>query len=536
MAVRRVLLSSLLLSIALVAAPSAAQAAPTVLSDQTETVQADTTVTTGVRSLDITVADGAVLKANVISPTTAGKHPAIIFISSWGLNDAEYLAQAGALARKGYVVLSYTARGFWGSGGNIDTAGPADVADASSVIDWLIANTAADPAHIGMGGVSYGAGISLLAAGHDARIRAVAAMSGWSDLYQSLYGGQTRRPQALFLLNAVAKVVGHTTPDFDSLYADYFAGRNVPRLKEWAEARSAATYLPALQANKPALLMANAYGDSIFGPNSLSDFFTAYGGPKRLEFSAGDHAIPEITGLLGLPNHVWDSTVRWFDQYLAGIDTGIADEPVVLRVRNSDDVETYPDWAHVTGSTVRYQLGDAASRLTGPLQATAPAAYRKTFFSVGDTVAGSGVILLTNGLEALTGTPPTAWLPQVDRLRAAVWQSGPLRGGAEVRGIARLHLALTPSAAQGTVISYLYDVDANGTGKLITHAPVSWSDATPGAPLATDVALSATAWNVAAGHRVALVVDTQDPMYIDDNAYNAAISISAGSWLDLPLR
>src|SRR3954447_12619863 len=89
--------------------------------------------TTGFRFVDIPAADGAVLKANVIEPTSPGRHPAIVFINSWGLNDLEYLAQAQLLAAGGYTVLSYTTRGFWGSGGKIDTAGPLDLADASTV-------------------------------------------------------------------------------------------------------------------------------------------------------------------------------------------------------------------------------------------------------------------------------------------------------------------------------------------------------------------------------------------------------------------
>src|SRR5687767_13403598 len=50
--------------------------------------------TTGFRFVNITASDSVVLKANVIEPTTAGRHPAIIFPSSWGLNDLEYVAQA----------------------------------------------------------------------------------------------------------------------------------------------------------------------------------------------------------------------------------------------------------------------------------------------------------------------------------------------------------------------------------------------------------------------------------------------------------
>src|SRR3954466_12766949 len=72
--------------------------------------------TTPLTFFNLPAADGVALKANLITPTTAGPHPAIVFISSWALNDAEYLAQATSLAAAGYVVLSYTSRGFWGSG------------------------------------------------------------------------------------------------------------------------------------------------------------------------------------------------------------------------------------------------------------------------------------------------------------------------------------------------------------------------------------------------------------------------------------
>src|SRR2546421_9481051 len=116
------------------------------LAAATTAVSASTASTTGFRSVDITARDGVVLKANVIESTTPGRHPAIVFINSWGLNDTEYLAQASALAGRGYTVLSYTSRGWWNSDGQIDVAGPKDVADLSSVLDWLTAHTTADPA------------------------------------------------------------------------------------------------------------------------------------------------------------------------------------------------------------------------------------------------------------------------------------------------------------------------------------------------------------------------------------------------------
>ncbi len=125
---------------------------------------------TAIRFVDIAGDGGTVLKANVITPAGADgtrRYPLLVLPTSWGLPQVEYLAQAQKLANSGYVVVSYNVRGFWQSGGEIEVAGPPDTADASKVIDWALANTPADAQKVGMAGLSYGAGISLLAAAHD---------------------------------------------------------------------------------------------------------------------------------------------------------------------------------------------------------------------------------------------------------------------------------------------------------------------------------------------------------------------------------
>jgi predicted acyl esterase len=342
----------------------------------------------------------------------------------------------------------------------------------------------------------------------------------------------------VWLLRTAAELLGRPSAEFDRIADDYFANRNVPELVAWGRVRSAETYLDRFNANRPALLLANAYGDSIFGPNQLVDFYRAYAGPKRLEFSPGDHAIPELTGLAGLPNHVWTSTRRWFDEHLRGIDTGITDEPVVLRVRNANVIESYADWSAVGSRTTRYALGGARWwDATGPMATNAPVAtWSERFQAFGNTVADAGIALLSNGWEALTGVPSTAWLPAVDRGRGAVWSTPPLPTAVALRGIARLHLTVTPAAAEGTLMAYAYDVDGIGVGRLMTHSPVSWNGAVAGAPLTLDVALPVTAWNVPAGHRLALVLDTEDPLYIDANARGAAVTVGGPSWVDVPAR
>jgi dienelactone hydrolase len=493
-----------------------------------------------IRLADITAADGVVLKANVISPSVAGPRPAIVFINSWGLNDAEYLAQAQQLAAKGYLVLSYTTRGFWGSGGTIEVAGPKDIADVSTVLDWLLANTAADPARIGLSGVSYGAGISLIAAGHDPRIKAVAALSAWTDLEESMYGNRTRRGQAVALLKVAAEVTGRPSPDLKLAMDRYFANRDVDEVRGWARVRSAVTYVGAINRNGPAILLANAYGDSLFPPNQLVDFYGRLTGPKRLELAPGDHAVAEATGLLGLPNAVWTSVHRWLDQYVAGVPTGIGQEPpVVLEPRGAARSEGYANWADVTGRKQRYGLG--AMRWydrTGPLAANPGTGWDRKIWTGVDTVADGGIAILTNGWEALTGIPPTAWLPAVNRLNAGVWVSSPLPSAGAVRGIATLHLTYTPSTDDAMIVAYLYDVDALGTGRLVTHVPYTGGRA--GSPDAADLVFPATAYDVPAGHRLAVIVDTEDPLYLDTNRVGGTVTFgspaSDPSWLDVPLR
>lgn len=196
-----------------------------------------------VRFVDIAGDGGTVLKANVVTPAGADgsrRYPLLVMPTSWGLPQVEYLAQAQKLADSGYVVLTYNVRGFWQSGGEIEVAGPPDVADASKVIDWALANTPADAQKVGMAGVSYGAGISLLAAAHDKRIKAVSAMSGWADLIDSIYSGRTQHSQATALLGVAGTITGRPSAELQQTLKDFFAsnlskeqemiawGRNVP--------------------------------------------------------------------------------------------------------------------------------------------------------------------------------------------------------------------------------------------------------------------------------------------------------------------
>jgi len=483
---------------------------------------------------------GTRLAANVIEPTGPGPHPAIVFVNSWGLDDGEYLAQAAKLARKGYVALSYTTRGFWTSGGRIDVAGPLDIADARAAVDWLLAQTSADPARIGMAGISYGSGISVLSAAHDPRVRAVVALSTWADLATALLPYETWSRQAIALLEVFGGLTGRPGSDLQAVLEAYH-DNDRDGAKGLVASRSPGSHLDALNANAPAILFANGWSDSLFPAGQLVEFFDRLHMPKRLELVPGDHVIPELTGLAGLPNETWTSVHRWFDHHLhGGSGDGIGGEPPVwVRPTLGGSWQAYHGWTALSSTTRTLHLGRPGRVLGGgQLSDQQAVAWTHRLAAGLDTVASAGVALLTGGAEAL-GIPQLAWLPAVRTRLAGVWSTPALPRTLAIRGAVRLRVTAEPSTSRATLIAYLYDVDWTGTGRLLTHQPYTVLGAVPGRPLPVDVVLDPVVHDVRPGHRLALVVDTVDPLYRGESRIGSAVTLASSAAeparLDVPL-
>ncbi|EFL18499.1 acyl esterase [Streptomyces sp. C] len=516
-------MAALLAATALGLSPHQAQAAPAAATSQTDT-------SSQVRFHDIPGSGGITLKGNVFTPAGAEpgrKYPLIVLPTSWGMPQIEYIAQAKQLADSGYVVVSYTSRGFWLSGGQIETAGPADTADVSAVIDWALANAPADPGRIGLGGVSYGAGISLLASAHDPRVKAVVALSGWADLIESIYSGRTQHLQAAGMLGAAGYLTGRPGPELQQILGDFLGSKleNEQAMIEWGKKRSASAQVGRINANGAAIMLGNAWGDTVFPPNQYAEFFEKLTGPKRLEFRPGDHATAEATGLLGLPNDTWTNAHRWFDRYLKGERNGVDTEaPVQIKSRSTDGYEGYADWKSVgSGGTEKLPLADS-----------------EHVWANVDSGANGGILFLSSVLDQFAKAPPAASIPLLPRAFAAVWQSPRYERERRIRGTVRLHTTVTPTKGDGTFVAYLYDVGPLGVGKLVSNAPYTFHGKTPGQSFGVDLDLFSTAYDVPEGHRLALVVDTVDPLYIEHNPAGAQLTFSSPrtdpSYVSVPLR
>ncbi|MEJ8278047.1 alpha/beta fold hydrolase [Pseudonocardia spirodelae] len=127
------------------------------------------------------------------SATAASPAPAVLVAHGFGGSRASVDSDARELAARGYVVQTWTARGFGDSGGTIGLDDPdREVADASRLVDRLaqrpdVQRDAAGDPRVGVTGGSYGGGLALLLAGHDRRVDAIAPVITWNDLGQALF-------------------------------------------------------------------------------------------------------------------------------------------------------------------------------------------------------------------------------------------------------------------------------------------------------------------------------------------------------------
>jgi ABC-2 type transport system ATP-binding protein len=150
-----------------------------------------------VRNLFVPVVDGPAhdqhvrLDTSVYLPASTPA-PAVLLSPGFGGTKSSLDSQARELAGQGFVVLTYTPRGFGASTGLIGLNSPDyEVADAKQLVDWLgnqpdVTKDGPDDPRVGVTGGSYGGALSLLLAGSDRRVDAIAPVITYNDLSQAL--------------------------------------------------------------------------------------------------------------------------------------------------------------------------------------------------------------------------------------------------------------------------------------------------------------------------------------------------------------
>ncbi|MFB7513552.1 CocE/NonD family hydrolase [Streptomyces sp. NPDC056144] len=488
---------------------------------------------------------GAELDAALWTPKGAGPFPVVVMPAPWAnLGWIAYAMQATKLALKDYVVLAYTPRGFGKSTGEVEVVGSADVQDGSSALDFVLANLpGADPSRVGFVGDSYGSGISQLVAAHDPRVRVVGALSTWGSLFEAFRENDTTHVASVAALRgaaAKARLSERTVWAFDQMEKNETIS---DELREWANERSPLTYAERLSERHVPVFFSHAWHETLFPVNQTLELFNTLTGPKRLDLAIGDHSSPEMGGLIGLPNRIWADAHRWLDHHLKGAQNGITDAEVVSEIMWSKPqapLESHPSWDAAVGLATRLHLtGPAVGATDGGLAEKPQSGWTSVVSTGTDTPATVADAIIKTGYAEMLGKPKVYATGDISRTHAAVWAGEPLTETAKVRGIPRLRLTFQPSAAKATFVAYLFDAAADGNASIVTHAPFTVRGAAPGEPVVADIALQAAGYDVPAGHRLILVVDTQDPFYGDANEAGGKLTFSspegAPSYLDLPL-
>ncbi|MBT2472181.1 CocE/NonD family hydrolase [Streptomyces sp. ISL-66] len=480
-----------------------------------------------VSTTSVVMRDGTRIAADVYVPAAPGPHPLVVMPGAWwAMPQDALLDDKRQLAEAGYVVVSYDPRGLRRSGGMVDMAGPLDVADVSDVITWALEHTPADERRIGLYSSSYGAAVGLNAAAHDARVTAVVALCPWTDLFDSFVHNGTYAGTIATFQEIIGALNGRMSAETRQAFASMRSGRDTTGLQAWALERSPRAFTAALNARRTPVFMAGEWNDPLVPAGQTGRLLDQLTGPKQLWMSPGGHgdSSSREASVLKPQAAIRSHATQWLDRFLLGRPNG-ADRlpPLRVRPRNAQGLETYPGWAAMERSPLAVRLraksGERAQRLLAGL----------------DSPADSGLFPVA-GLADSLGLPPTTALPLLAPPLAAVWRSAPLASRWSLRGSPRMHTRVTSTAERGTFVAYLYDVDALGIARLVSHAPYTFTDVAPGTPVEVDVQMPASAWDMARGHRLALVVDNGDHRYTSVNPIGSSLAFSAAdTYVSVPV-
>ncbi|MEO3742525.1 alpha/beta fold hydrolase [Plantactinospora sp. B5E13] len=474
--------------------------------------------------------------------------PAVLLAHGFGGTKQSVRADAEDLADLGYAVLTYTARGFGRSGGQIHLDNPDyEVRDAARLLDWLAArpdirrDRDGDP-RVGVVGGSYGGGLALLLAAQDPRVDAIVPMITWNDLARSFLPESTGREPVdgvfkkgwagLFfgsdgsagdgpanrdpLLGAVPGAPPGAAPGADPACGRFAADVCAAYLRIATTGRADAEAVALLRRSSPAgvldrikapTLLVQGEADTLF-PLAEADAnargIAANGTPVRVAWFTGGH--DGGTGPQSDQDRVRFLMAQWLDHYVKGGGSTPSTSFTWSRIAGFDALDrglvasgfSTTDYPGVEGT------GRADVAVAGPVQRIAnppngnPAAISALPFAGG----------FSSLLDGVAGDLPG---------QHARFESAPLTEAVDVVGSPTVPIRAASPTGEAVLFVKLYDVDPNGPAALSNGlvAPVRLTglpaDITAAQPV--QVTLPAIVRRIEAGHRLRIVIATSDQAY-----------------------
>jgi ABC-2 type transport system ATP-binding protein len=520
------------------------------------------------------------LDVSILTTAPSTPRPAIVLAHGFGGTKADSAQTGRSLARSGYTVITYTARGFGTSGGRIHLNDPAfEGADARKVVDLAaqrpeVLKDAGDPV-VGFAGGSYGGAISLVVAGLDPRVDAIAPAFTWSSLTQALFPqyAVTAPPTALADVSPVDQT-GVFKQRWASLFFLGAGGREQNGTGEGSDlglcgrfsAELCQGYLQTAESGRPDPGLVRLLDRS--NPERLLAHITA---PTLLIQGETDTLFPldhADANLRGLPastpaKMVWvegghDTQIdidallphleAWFGRYLKR-DGSAPDTSFQIAVPKTSLVGQDPDQDTPVLTAASYPGRNSALQTSSfPLSGGA-----QTFISP----PGGTPAALTNlpGTGGALGTLSSVGGYALGVLpgQSATFTTPPLTEPVTLAGSGSLELSVTSTTPDATLFISLWDLgpdtrttpDPAGRGVTATPgtavlpglavAPVRLGGLRPNTPQTVRVALPPVAHQVPVGHRMQVVASSTDQAYAVPSGTSVyRVDLGASEQLVLP--
>ncbi|MEV0734512.1 alpha/beta fold hydrolase [Streptomyces sp. NPDC050549] len=464
--------------------------------------------------------------------TGTGRRPAVLLAHGFGGSKDDVRKQAEGLARDGYAVLTWSARGFGKSTGKIGLNDPdGEVKDVSKLIDWLAKqpdvqlDKPGDP-RVGVAGGSYGGAISLLAAGYDDRVDAIAPAITYWNLADALFpNGVFKKLWASIFINSGGGCANFE-PQLCAMY-DRVAESGKPDAAARALLDERSPSAVATHINVPTLLL-QGQTDSLFPlgqADAAAKAIRANGAPVDVDWIAGGHDGGDME-----TSRVQARVTSWFGRYLKddkNTDTGPA-----FRVTRTGGVDSTDGAAQLRGAS-----GSAYPGLESDPRAFALTGRREQSFT---NPAGAS----PPAISALPGLGSTGGLSQLSSLgigisldfpgQYAAFDSKPLTEGLRITGSPTVTVHVRSTSDDAVLFGKVYDVGPGGTQQVLPSQLV-----TPlrveGAKAGKDVTITLPAidYDVQSGHHLRLVLASTDLAYSSPTA-PATYTVTLKSDLKVP--
>jgi uncharacterized protein len=396
------------------------------------------------------------------------------------------LVEGARLMERGYTFVMVDLRGFGGSTGCLDWAGPGEQADVVNAVKWAAAQPWST-GKVGMYGKSYDGVTGLIGVNkRPAGLRAVVSQEPVYDLYRYLYGDGIRRFNSVLtpaLYAAIDLTPGPVLDDpaynagglndtqrpgcpvlnltdqaaNDDHYSDYWRQRNL---------------IPGAKGSTVPLFLTQGLTENNTVADGTAQYLVNHGGYERAWLGPWDHVRGnerDESGRLKMGRAgFFDEVMRFYDRFLKGVTPAVQD-PLIAVQTNDGKWRAEQSWP--PSDAVKY---------TSPLR------------SGSYTDDGSG---------SATGSSDTE----------GVWTISPrLPHAAHLAGSGKVVVDVATTRPNANLVVDVYDLDEYGIGPLITRQGFL---ARSSGEKTLD--LWSADWKLAAGHRIAVrVTDANEDWWL----------------------